>query len=91
LKHVNKNGTEVFVGNKDFDYCVRKFNKKVQKSGVLIKYAESRFYEKPTKKRARKKRESIMRIQKEERKALKDSLKLKKYKQDQTEERERSY
>ena len=83
-----KNGTEVYIDrndSRDFDYFVKKFNKKVQKHRILLTLSEKRFYEKPCDKRNRKHRESVLRIKKEALKAEKEKSKSKKYIKDSDE------
>lgn len=77
-KHYKKNGTEVFVNDKkDFEYFIKKFNKKVQKSGIITKVFEKKFYESPSERRKRKVKESISRKRKEEIKEIKFRQKIK--------------
>jgi len=44
-----------------FDVALRKFGKLVEEAGILQKVREKEFYEKPTAKRKRKKKEALKR------------------------------
>lgn len=48
--------TVVYVdGRRDFEWVLRRFKKKCEKDGILKELKNRRFYEKPGKKRRRKK------------------------------------
>ncbi len=64
-----KNGTEIFIpanSNKDLEDFIKKFNKKISRHMIISNFLEKRFYEKPSQKKARKRKESILRIKHEE-------------------------
>lgn len=52
--------------NGDQEKMIKRFIEKVKKSGVLDEIYERRFYEKPSEKKRRKKRESEKRIKREQ-------------------------
>jgi ribosomal protein S21 len=71
-KHYLRNGTEIKIDSRkskpqDFEFLVRKFMKKITKNGDHVKLAEKRYHEKPSEKKNRKLRESIIRCKKEAR------------------------
>jgi ribosomal protein S21 len=77
-----RNGTEIYIDKKsdrDFDYYVRKFNKKVQKSRLLIELSNKRFHLRPAVKRKRKEQEAFIRKQKDLKKTEMERLKRRKY------------
>ncbi len=56
--------------NGDIERMIRKFKKKVMKSGILLDLKAKQFYEKPSDKKRRRKKESIKRIQRENEKLM---------------------
>ena len=52
--------------NGDMERMIKKFKKKVMKSGLMIELKSRQAYEKPSDKRRRRKKESIRRCRKEE-------------------------
>ena len=51
--------------NGDQEKMIKKFIEKVKRSGVLDEVYERRFYEKPSEKKRRKKRETLRRLKRE--------------------------
>ena len=60
----NKIGLKVVVGD-NFNSALRKFNKKVDDSGLLETIKDNLFYEKPTTRRKRKKGAAKARLRKQ--------------------------
>ena len=58
-------GSRVTVEYCNIEQALRKFKKKIQKSGVLQELRSREFYEKPTAERKRKKAEAISRYRKQ--------------------------
>lgn len=58
-------GSRVTVEYGNIEQALRKFKKKIQKSGVLQELRSREFYEKPTAERKRKKAEAISRYRKQ--------------------------
>ena len=59
---------EVKVKDNNGEKAMRKLKKKLDKEGLMWELKLRKFYEKPTLKRQRKKKESIARVAKEKRK-----------------------
>jgi small subunit ribosomal protein S21 len=58
---------EVLVRNNNVDKALRVLKKKLQKDGLFRELRIKQFYEKPSEKRLRKKKESLRRIAKDKR------------------------
>jgi small subunit ribosomal protein S21 len=58
-------GSRVTVEYGNIEQALRKFKKKIQKSGVLQELRSREFYEKPTAERKRKKAEAVSRYRKQ--------------------------
>jgi small subunit ribosomal protein S21 len=58
-------GSRVTVEYVNIEQALRKFKKKIQKSGVLQELRSREFYEKPTAERKRKKAEAVSRYRKQ--------------------------
>ena len=58
---------EVLVRNNNVEKALRVLKKKLQKDGLFRELRMKQFYEKPSEKRLRKKKESLRRIAKEKR------------------------
>lgn len=60
----------VKVHNNDVDFALRILKKQVQKSGLLRELRRNRYYEKPSERQRRQKREGIKNTRKRERAML---------------------
>ena len=58
---------KVSVGNRNFDFALRKFKRKVNKSGILQEFRERMYYEKPAQKRRKTKMPGELRWRRKER------------------------
>jgi small subunit ribosomal protein S21 len=58
---------KVSVGNRNFDFALRKFKRKVNKSGILQEFRERMHYEKPAQKRRKAKLAGELRWRRKER------------------------
>ena len=68
--------------NESFDSLLRRFNRKIQQSGVLVRARRIRFFESPKSRNLQKvaaRRRSIIRAQKEELKKMGKQLPPKRY------------
>lgn len=52
----------VFKETEPFEVTIRRFRKMVEKSGILSEVRSRMFYEKPTSRRKRKRKESVKRL-----------------------------
>ena len=57
-------GLEVTVRNGDLEKALKIFKRKVQKSGLLKELKQKSFYEKPSEKKQRRKKEAVKRWRK---------------------------
>lgn len=65
-------GLTVNVRDGNLEKAMRIFKKKVQKAGILKDAKEKRFFEKPSEKKQRKKKEAVRRWRKLQKKLLED-------------------
>lgn len=65
MSRINLDGSRVTVEYGNVEQALRKFKKKIQKSGLLQELRNREFYEKPTSERKRKKAEAISRHRKQ--------------------------
>lgn len=68
--------------NESFDSLLRRFNRKIQQSGVLIRARKIRFFEPPKSRNLQKvaaRRRSVIRAQKEELKKMGKPVPVKRY------------
>lgn len=68
--------------NESFDSLLRRFNRKIQQSGVLIRARKTRFFEPPKSRNLQKvaaRRRSVVRAQKEELKKMGKLVPTKRY------------
>jgi len=65
-------GIKVTVRDGNLEKAMRIFKKKVQKAGILKDAKEKRFFEKPSEKKQRKKKEAVRRWRKLQKKLLED-------------------
>ena len=72
---INLDGSRVTVEHGNVEKALRKFKKKIEKSGILKELREREYYEKPTTKRKRQKAAAVSR----ERKLLQKQQLPKKY------------
>ena len=75
-------GSRVTVEYGNIEQAIRKFKKKIQKSGVLQELRSKEFYEKPTTERKRKKAEAVARYRKQLRNEADTLRALRQHKQD---------
>jgi small subunit ribosomal protein S21 len=82
MSRIVLDGSRVTVEYGNIEQAIRKFKKKIQKSGVLQELRSREFYEKPTSERKRKKAEAVARHRKDLRSEADALRALRQHKQD---------